>query len=279
MTTSRHRLIWTVLIVISGMLISMLLASQIALHRALNEESLNVQRQITLYGQALSQRIDRFRTLPEVLALDPELRAALTHPLASTEVNRLNLKLEQANGASQSSTLTLIDLHGRALAASNWRDIHSNVGEDYSYRPYVQQALAMGSGRFYGIGMTTGEPGYFLSQAIRNDQGAILGLIVIKIALQELEREWRQSPDIVLASDSHGVVFLASKDEWRYRQLQPISSKDAQEMEATRQYADQSLKPLRYRVEKSAPNDGLLAFFTEPALPCPALCYGKACRW
>ena len=192
----RHRLFWTLLILIAGMGLCMFAASQIALQKALRDESLNVHRQLTLYAQTLSQRIDRYRTLPEVLALDAQLKAALTHPLTDAEVERLNRKLEQANGASQASTLTLIDVNGKALAASNWRDSHSNVGEDYSFRPYVQQALAQGSGRFYGIGMTTGVAGYFLSKAIFGNDGAVLGLIAIKIALQELESEWQLSRPI-----------------------------------------------------------------------------------
>ena len=158
----RHRLFWTVLIILLGTLLSMLAASQIALRTSLQQEGQSVQRQLNLYAQALLQRIDRYRTLPEVLALDAQLKDALSHPLSAVEVDRLNRKLEQANGASQASTLTLIDLQGKAIAASNWRDSHSNVGEDYSFRPYVQQALASGSGRFYGIGMTTGVAGYFL---------------------------------------------------------------------------------------------------------------------
>ena len=267
----RHRLFWTLFIVLAGTAACMLVAGQIALQKSLHDESQNVQRQLTLYAQALSQRIDRYRTLPQVLALDDQLKAALTHRLNPAEIDRLNRKLEQANGASQSSTLTLLDLSGQALAASNWREPHSNVGEDYSFRPYVQQALSQGSGRFYGIGMTTGLPGYFLSQAIRDDQGQTIGLIAIKIALQELEREWRQSPDIVLASDSHGVVFLASSDEWRYRLLAPLSPQDIKEMEATRQYADQSLQPLRYRIDKPAGEDGMLVTLTEPQRADPVL--------
>jgi histidine kinase len=113
----------------------------------LHDESESVQRQLALYAQALAQRMDRYRTLPEVLALDAELQDAL-RTLARPRGGQLNRKLEQANGASQSSTLTLLDRSGKAVAASNWRDSHSNVGEDYSFRPYVQQALAQGSGAF-----------------------------------------------------------------------------------------------------------------------------------
>ncbi|MFS4550907.1 PAS-domain containing protein [Comamonas resistens] len=267
----RHRLLWTVLIMLLGTLLSMLLASQIALRTSLQQEGQNVQRQLGLYAQALLQRIDRYRTLPEVLALDSQLKEALSHPLTATEVDLLNRKLEQANGASQASTLTLINLQGKAIAASNWRETHSNVGADYSFRPYVQQALANGSGRFYGIGMTTGVAGYFLSKAIFGNDGSMLGLIAIKIALQELESEWQLSPDTVLATDSHGVVFLASKDHWRYRLLHPLTAQDVQEMEATRQYADQRLQPLQYRIDRVTGEHTKLTQFSEPRLERPVL--------
>lgn len=247
---------------------STLLAGRLAWRHSLGEESVSVQRQLSLYGQTLAQRIDRYRTLPEVLALDDQLRDALGRPLQPGEVERLNRKLEQANGASQSSTLTLIDREGRALAASNWRTATSNVGVDYSFRPYVQQALAQGSGSFYGIGVTTGVPGYFLSQAIRDGRGEILGLVAIKIALQELEREWLQAtPDIVLASDAHGVVFLATQDAWRYRLLRPLSDKERGELAATRQYAEQPLRPLGHREDERLDNGARLVRVRAPATP------------
>ncbi|WP_280192043.1 hybrid sensor histidine kinase/response regulator [Delftia sp. PS-11] len=267
MPTAFRRQTWTLLLLLGGMFACMLLAGHLAWQHALRGEIASVQRQLTLYAQALGQRIDRYRTLPEVLALDPELRAALTQPLSQEGIDRLNRRLEQANGASQSSTLTLIDRNGKALAASNWREARNNVGVDYSFRPYVQQALSQGSGRFYGIGLTTGLPGYFLSQGILDEQGEIAGLVVIKIVLFELEREWLQTPDVVLASDDHGVVFLASQPAWRYRLLEPLSASDRADLAATRQYLDQELHPLRYRQLQALDDSSMLVRLQEPALP------------
>ncbi|MFZ4286543.1 PAS-domain containing protein [Variovorax sp. HJSM1_2] len=252
------------LIIVGGLVLSVLGAYHFANARALAEEGDNVRGQLRLYAQALQQRIDRYRTLPQVLALDQELREAVSRPLSPSDVARLNLKLERANGASLSSTLTLIDHQGTALAASNWRDPRSNVGVDYSFRPYVQQALASGKGQFYGIGLTTGEPGYFLSQAMLDASGAVRGIVVIKIALAELEREWLQTPDIVFASDAHGVVFLASRAEWRYRLLAPLSAQDQQELGATRQYADQQLQALHYTTQETLTNNSRIVRVQQP---------------
>ena len=263
----RRRPFWAVTILVVGTLLSMLIVGWLTWRQALIHESETFQRQLEVRAQALTQRIDRFRTLPEVLSLDPELRSALRRTLTPSDVDYLNRKLERANGASQSSTLTLIDKHGQALAASNWRAPRSNVGENYNYRPYVRDALQKGAGKFYGIGTTTGEPGYFLSRAIYDDDGEVLGLIAIKIALQELERQWPRTSDIVVVSDAYGVTFLTSRESWRYRLLHPLSAADQAELQATRQYQDEPLTPLHYKVRKHLPTGSRLVNLDDRELP------------
>ena len=242
------------------------LAGRWMLQHSLAEENLLAHRQVSLYAQALAQRIDRYRALPDVLALDSELRAALVAPPAAQEVQQLNQKLERANGASQASTLTLINQAGIAVAASNWQTPHSNVGENYNFRPYVQQALKQDKGSFYGIGVTTGEAGYFLSRGIHDAQDRIAGLIVIKIALQELEREWIQTPDTVFATDANGIVFLASDPAWRYRLLRPLSPSAQQAIERTQQYGNETLHPLQMRTLQTLEQGGELVHWQTPAL-------------
>lgn len=263
----RHRpLLLTLLLMIGGTVLCAAAAGHYAWRRALAAESAQVQRQLALYGQGLQQRIDRFGTLPQVLALDPDLHRALLQAPDRATRQRLNLKLQRANQVTRASTLTLVGRDGIAVAASNWDQASSNVGEDYSYRPYYRQALASGRGRFYGIGMTTGVPGYFLSQAIEQD-GMRIGVVVIKIELSALEQEWLSSPDVVLASDEHDVVFLANRDTWRYRLLRPLGTQERREMLDARQYADRSLQPLRVRTEDVLDDGGRMVRLLDPALP------------
>ncbi|WP_447945544.1 hybrid sensor histidine kinase/response regulator [Stenotrophomonas indicatrix] len=265
---SRHRLqLLTVLVMVAGTVLCAAAAGHYAWRRALGTESAQVQRQLQLYGQGLQQRIDRFGTLPQVMALDPDLLHALQVPPPPAERQRLNLKLQRANQVTRTSTLTLVGRDGVAVAASNWDQPTSNVGEDYSYRPYYQQALAHGRGRFYGIGMTTGVPGYFMSEAILDADSQRIGVIVIKIELSALEQEWLNSPDVVLTSDNHDVVFLANRDAWRYRLLRPLGTEERNEMRAARQYADRSLQPLRVRTEDVLADGGRMVRLLDPALP------------
>ena len=268
---SRHRmLLLTILVMVGGTVLCAVAAGHYAWRRALGDESSQVQRQLQLYGQGLQQRIDRFGTLPQVMALDPDLLHALRVPPSPGERQRLNLKLQRANEVTRASTLTLVGHDGVAVAASNWDQPTSNVGENYSYRPYYRQALAQGRGRFYGIGMTTGVPGYYLSQAIEDD-GKRLGVVVIKVELSALEQEWLSSPDVVLASDDHDVVFLSNRDSWRYRLLRPLRAGERREMLDARQYADRALQPLRARTEDVLSDGGRMVRLLDPALPQPML--------
>ncbi|MEP6907145.1 MAG: PAS-domain containing protein [Pseudoxanthomonas sp.] len=264
-------LLLKVLLVGGGAMLAMWAAYHVVEARALGEETAQLQRQLDLHSQALQQRIDRYRTLPQVLALDPQLRDAVSAPIDNTRRAALNRRLESANSVTRASTLTLIDRQGIALAASNWRQATSNVGEDYSFRPYVQQALRADKGQFYGIGLTTGEPGYFLSQAIRDDHGAVAGVVVIKIDLDALEEEWLQTPDVVLVTDAHGVIFLASRKQWRYRTLTPLGEDDRRELAATRQYAQQQLVPLGMRVLQTLEGGARRVGVDSPALAQPML--------
>ncbi|MFT3790843.1 MAG: PAS-domain containing protein [Rudaea sp.] len=267
----RHRLALLVLLVVGGMLLAMSTAYWFAAGRALQSEQIQAKRQLGLYAQSLQQHIDRYRSLPQVLALDPDLLAAVSAPLSPAQRDALNRKLELANDVAHLSTLTLIGRDGVALAASNWHLPTSNVGQDYTFRPYVQQALAEGSGHFYGIGLTTGAPGYFLSQAVRDNSGRVLGVVAIKIELAALEREWLLMPDIVLVSDQHGVVFLASRNEWRYRTLRPLGETDLRELGKTRQYAEQAMLPVRMQTLRELGDDSRLVEAEAPALKRPVL--------
>ena len=66
--------------------------------------------------------------------------------------------------------LYVLDAGGTSLAASDWDQPGTTVGQDLSFRPYVIDALGQGRGRFYGVGITSRKPGYYLSYALRRGQ-------------------------------------------------------------------------------------------------------------
>ncbi|WP_447761249.1 sensor histidine kinase [Pseudomonas moraviensis] len=234
------------LLIIAGTVVAATLAMRHAERQAQEEDATRANQQLGLYANSLHTLIDRYRALPAVLALDPQLRSALAGPVDAAQQTALNLKLEKINGAAQSSTLELLDRTGLAVAASNWRLPSSYVGHNYGFRPYFSQTRTQGTGRFYAVGVTSGIPGYFLSSAVLGDNGEFLGAMVVKLEFPELEREWSQGSDTLLVSDARGIIFIANQPGWRYRALRPLSASDLAEIKTTRQYDKQSLVPLTH---------------------------------
>ncbi|WP_343575768.1 ATP-binding protein [Pseudomonas sp.] len=247
------------LLLLAGLLLSAYWAGEQARHRALLAEAEAAHEQLGLYANSLHTLIERFRSIPAVLALDPELRAAMRGPVDSDLQHQLNLKLQAINGAARSSTLELLDHTGLAVAASNWDLPVSYVGHNYGFRPYFRQTIAHGAGRFYAVGVTSGIPGYFLSNALRDDDGRFLGAIVVKLEFPDLERQWSQTPDVVLVSDSKGIVFLANHPRWRYRELLPLDAVARAELRDTRQYHRQPLSALPHQTLQRLGDNARLA--------------------
>lgn len=242
-------------------------AAWYARQRALEQLSAQALNQLQIRALALQRLVDRYRVLPTVLALDPELRHALSAPVSDIDVAALNRKLTRANGATHVSTLTLIDRHGVAIAASNWNLPSSNVGLDYAFRPYFQQAMQHDQGTFYGIGISTNLPGYFISEALHDDQGQRIGIIVIKIPLDTLEQEWVSSDDTVLLSDANEVVFLSNQPAWIYRPLTPLGPSVESTLARTRQYGNSLLSPAAFRTIAALGSGGQLVHVDRPGMP------------
>ncbi|HEX7814632.1 NahK/ErcS family hybrid sensor histidine kinase/response regulator [Dyella sp.] len=235
--------------------------------RALTQLAGQADEQLQLRAQSLQRLIDRYRVLPDVLALDPELRQALSGPSSRIDAHALDLKLEQANGATHTSTLTLIDRNGIAVAANNWRETSSNVGLDYSFRPYFQEAMAQGRGTFYALGVSTNVAGYFIARALRDEHAQRIGVIVVKITLDALQSEWSHSDDTLLLSDAQDVVFLANRDGWAYRSLRPLAAAELARLVATRQYGNQRLLPVRYRLGQTLVDGSREVTLSDPVIP------------
>ncbi|MEE4750301.1 ATP-binding protein [Pseudomonas alliivorans] len=249
--TFKHRywrLSLYVMLILAGAAVSAGLAMRQAQRHALSEDAIRASGQLALYANTLHTLIERYRALPSVLALDPEIRTALSGPVTEDVQNRLNLKLEKINTAAHSSTLELLDRHGLAVGASNWQTPNSYVGHNYGFRPYFLQTRAQGTGRFYAVGVTTGIPGYFLSSAVLDDASGFIGAMVVKLEFPTLEQEWGQGDDLLMVSDDKGIVFIANQPGWRYRELETISVENRSELLRTRQYDKKPLTPLRSRV-------------------------------
>ncbi|TBU92069.1 sensor histidine kinase [Phytopseudomonas dryadis] len=241
---SRYRIVAIVLLVVLGLAVSLWLGGRYAEQRAWAERSHEAHGQLQLYAQSIQTLVDRYRSVPQLLSMDGDIQSLLLAPEDPQLRDKLNRRLEQLNVAAGSSVLYLIDPQGVTLAASNWQEWSSFVGSNYGFRPYFQDALHRTAGRYFAVGVTTGVPGYFLSHAVYDDDGTVIGVLVVKLELEELQREWVGQPGVLLVADSYGVVILSSRPAWRFRALEELDELDHAELVEVRKYAERSLQTL-----------------------------------
>lgn len=242
--SSRQRLLLVLLPLLAGLLASVWLAGRYAEQRQWQARSLESRDQLELYGQSLRILVERFRAVPAIVALDDQVRDALRPGADPQRQRQLDRRLQQLNEQAGAAVLYLLDLHGQAVAASNWQEPGSFVGNHYGFRPYFRDALREGSGRYFAVGVTTGIPGYFLSRVVRDLDGTPLGVLVLKLELEELQRDWAGQSGVLLVTDRHGIAILASRPAWRFRHLPGLGEAQRAELLAARKYAEQTLRPL-----------------------------------
>jgi len=200
-------------------------------------------QRMSLYATTIRAAIDRFSSLPSILAMDPEIHRLLIHR-SPAAVSAANERLERINIAARSANLYVMAPDGTTIAASNWQSTRSYVGQNYGFRPYFSEARTQGAGRFFGVGLTTREPGYFLAAGIFDEGGAFLGAVVVKIDLDRLEHDWAAVGEQVYVTDHNGVAILSSVPAWHYTVAAPIDEALAARLAVGQRYGDRTIREM-----------------------------------
>ena len=215
-------------------------SAQWAYYDAVDTQVDTGQARVTLYIRSLRAALSRYAYLPFVLSRSNEVRDLLS---GGGSVDGTNYYLESLNLEAGSEALYVMDDEGDTLAASNWRDPLTYAGQNYGFRPYFLSARAGHRGWYFGIGATTGHPGYFMSYPVVMEDN-FAGAVVVKVDLAPLQDDWHEGGETVLVSDINGVVFLSSRNDWRYRTLAPLNESQVDHILATKQYGNQDLSLL-----------------------------------
>jgi two-component system C4-dicarboxylate transport sensor histidine kinase DctB len=195
---------------------------------------------LTLYDSGLSAALDQYTHLPVVLAQDSHVLAGV----AGQNLQTLYIRLRSFAASAGVDAIYLMDVDGLTIAASNFDETPTFLGNSYAFRPYFQTAMGGNSGQFFAIGVTTLKPGYFLSRPVRNSRGDIRGVIAVKVDLSPLAQTWARTGENVFVSNPDGVVVLASDTAWRYQTLSPLSGLDRADIERGQQFANEPLMAL-----------------------------------
>lgn len=238
-----HR--WRSLVILALLLAPLLWPLQYFAERYYSEQLAEQNRQtLDLYVANLLGTLRRYEELPQILGGLPVLRQALQQPgdpLLQKIANEALADIRRRTGAD---VIYLLQPDGTAQVASNWAQADSFVHRNFAFRPYYREAMQGRLARFFGLGTTSIKRGYYFASAVK-EGSRIIGVLVVKVDLEHIERLWGNSPEQLLVIDNYGVVILSSREDWRFHASRPLSAAERDEIHANIPYPVQDPKPLR----------------------------------
>jgi two-component system C4-dicarboxylate transport sensor histidine kinase DctB len=241
---------WGALLV--GAVLLVLSFERIATRDALAEGQERAETTLRQTVNGLEGLLDRYEALPALLARNENVRAALIAPGDAARIAAMNAWLAETNALIESSDLYLIDLSGTTVASSNHDREDSFVGQNFTYRPYFTEARDGRSGRFFALGTTSGVRGYYFASPVQDVGGRILGVLALKIGVDEIEAAWRARDYRILVTDPEGIVFMSTDMGWLYHGLLPLTPERLERTTVSRRYADAPLEELSVRFVTAA---------------------------
>ncbi|MCO3744121.1 sensor histidine kinase [Pseudomonas aeruginosa] len=238
-----HR--WRSLVILALLLAPLLWPLQYFAERYYSEQLAEQNRQtLDLYVANLLGTLRRYEELPQILGGLPVLRQALQQPgdpLLQKIANEALADIRRRTGAD---VIYLLQPDGTTQVASNWVQADSFVHRNFAFRPYYREAMQGRLARFFGLGTTSIKRGYYFASAVK-EGSRIIGVLVVKVDLEHIERLWGNSPEQLLVIDNYGVVILSSREDWRFHASRPLSAAERDEIHANIPYPVQDPKPLR----------------------------------
>jgi len=198
---------------------------------------------LTLAVEGLEGALRRYQPLPALIAERPQLRTLLADPGNADLQAEINEELRQTAHLVSASDIYLMDITGLTVAASNYRQDRTFLGRSFEFRPYFTQALDGGLGRYFALGTTSLERGYFYAAPVE-DGTRIIGVIALKFTVDGFENAWRGGEADIIVTDRRGVVFMSNRPDWHFRTLHPLESEELAAIAGTRQYPLERILPL-----------------------------------
>ncbi|GAA4112219.1 sensor histidine kinase [Aminobacter aganoensis] len=219
----------------------------------LDEAASRGETTLRLAVAALSGQMNRFEPLPELIADHDDIKELVSDPDNPVLRARANDYLKEINALLKSSDIYVLIPGGETIAASNYDLPLSFVGENFSYRPYYQDAIRGNLGRFFALGTTSLKRGYYFSSPVRIGM-EIRGVVVFKVDIDAIEASWKGGDHEIIVTDPEGIIFMSGRPNWLYASLNPLTDERRARTEASRRYADAMLRDLP--VARNTAEDG-----------------------
>ncbi|WP_461209321.1 ATP-binding protein [Desulfocurvus sp. DL9XJH121] len=193
----------------------------------------------------LKQRMEVIRTLAH-----NKLAADVLQGEAGQDNHDIRLALNTANEVMHSELIAVYDRSGTIVSSSD-NKAASTTGNNYSFRPYVHQSLRGETAVFPAFGAVTRSRGLYLSAPVYVDGEPMpLGLIMLKIGIEEVEGLLKETEDPTAVVSPEGVIFASNQPGWLYHSIRPLGGSAMENIKRTRQFGPNDIKPLDFDLDR-----------------------------
>ena len=190
---SRWYLRVAVTVVCALAVVSIYVTNQLLTERFTETTRNRSELRLTLYVANLMSELQRNSIVPQLLARDPQLIAALDYKDYSLSTARLLSFVDEIGAAS----LMLLDSDGRTVAATD----RNRLGELHKTSPYFINALRSNTTIFTTIQLENGAYSFVYSRRVEvagSTAGVLAGV-----------------SDAVFVADSEGTIVMSTEPRWR----------------------------------------------------------------
>ncbi len=257
----RYRWLWIPLLLLA-FLFTVGQASLFARQQALAELQQRSLTDLNRYVLSLQQKLDRYKDLPSLLATHSALVTALKVPESREARRQANVYLASVSTTIEASDVYIMSAEGVTIAASNWLGKSSFVDKNFAFRPYFQEAIAGRPGRYFALGTTSRKRGYYFSYPVYSNE-QVIGVVVVKIDLHEIEADWSDALRDILVTDEDGVIFISTRWDWKFRTLNPLSAATLKRIIESSRYQHHELDALEVIERRQLGEDSQLITLME----------------
>ncbi len=232
--------------------VALWLTGDVTRKRALDDLAERSGHVLSLVSESLRGELAKHQSTPFLIAHNPEMARVVTGSAAPEEVLRANEALERWAKATDALDIYLLNSAGTTVATSNFAGARSFIGQNFNFRPYFTEAMKGRLGRYFAVGTTSGERGYYFANPIF-DGRYVVGAVVVKLQVGHLEEAWRTTDHDIVVVDEDGIVFLSSDPTRLLRPLAPLSDEARDRISAQRRYDGAPLEPLDIATRSELP--------------------------
>ncbi len=180
--------------------------------RALAEAQRQATATLRLTVRALDGYMERYRLLTALLAADQEVRLQTRPDAGSDDRAALQAKVEAGAALTGAVRIVVLRPDGQVLAATGLP--LSDPGQS----AWLAPAATRGEARTLQVDPQTGAREMTIAVRVAGTDDTV---VAVSQHLDEIEAEWRRSPDVVILADPAGQILLTTRRDWRSLSVMP----------------------------------------------------------